>query len=111
LLQSLRHENVVDGKIHVVLNRAGAQGGIDERVVQDQLRESVAISIPEDSALVTFAFNRGIPFVVSHARALVTRRMMALVERLAGESVVIAAKPQPQRSSIFSFLSFAGRSA
>jgi hypothetical protein len=41
----------------------------------------------------------------------VTRRMMALVERLAGESVVIAAKPQPQRSSIFSFLSFAGRSA
>jgi pilus assembly protein CpaE len=111
LLQSLRHENVVDGKIHVVLNRAGAQGGIDERVVQDQLRESVAISIPEDSALVTFAFNRGIPFVVSHARTLVTRRMMALVERLAGESVVIAAKPQPQRSSIFSFLSFAGRSA
>jgi pilus assembly protein CpaE len=111
LLQSLRHESVVEGKIHVVLNRAGAQGGIDERVVQDQLRESVAISIPEDSALVTFAFNRGIPFVVSHARALVTRRLMALVERLAGESVAAMPQPQPQRASFFSFLSFAGRSA
>lgn len=111
LLQSLRHESVVEGKIHVVLNRAGSQGGIDERVVQDQLRESVAISIPEDSALVTFAFNRGIPFVVSHARALVTRRLMALVERLAGENLAEAPKPQPQRASFFSFLSFAGRSA
>jgi len=111
LLQSLRHESVVEGKIHVVLNRAGAQGGIDERVVQDQLRESVAISIPEDSALVTFAFNRGIPFVVSHARALVTRRLMALVERLVGENMAATLQPQPQRTSFFSFLSFAGRSA
>lgn len=111
LLQSLRHESVVDGKIHVVLNRAGAQGGIDERVVQDQLRESVAISIPEDSPLVTFAFNRGIPFVMSHARTLVTRRLLNLVERLAGESVVAAPASQPQRASFFSFLSFAGRSA
>lgn len=111
LLQSLRHESVVDGKIHVVLNRAGAQGGIDERVVQEQLREAVAISIPEDSALVTFAFNRGIPFVMSHARALVTRRLLALVERLAGESLAAAPAPQPQRTSFFSFLSFAGRSA
>lgn len=111
LLQSLRHESVVEGKIHIVLNRAGAQGGIDERIVQEQLRESVAISIPEDSALVTFAFNRGIPFVVSHARALVTRRLMTLVERLVGENMAAAPQPQPQRTSFFSFLSFAGRSA
>ena len=111
LLQSLRHESVVDGRIHIVLNRAGAQGGIDERVVQDQLREPVAISIPEDSALVTFAFNRGIPFVISHARALVSRRLAALVERLAGDSIAESPKPQAQRPSFFSFLSFAGRSA
>lgn len=112
LLQSLRHENVVEGQIHVVLNRAGAQGGIDERVVQEQLRETVAASIPEDSPLATFAFNRGVPFVSSHARALVSRRLLALVDRVAGDNATTAlAKPEPQRSSFFSFLKLAGRSA
>lgn len=104
LLQSLRHESVVDGRIHVVLNRAGSQGGIDERVVQDQLHETVAVSIPEDSALVTFAFNRGIPFVLSHTRALVSRRLQSLVDRLLNDGSSALAKPQAQRSSIFSFL-------
>lgn len=112
LLQSLRHENVVEGQIHVVLNRAGAQGGIDERVVQEQLRESVAVSIPEDSPLATFAFNRGVPFIISHTRSLVGRRLLMLVERLAGDITTTAlARPEPQRSSFFSFLKFAGRSA
>jgi len=112
LLQSLRHENVVEGQIHVVLNRAGAQGGIDERVVQEQLRETVAASIPEDSPLATFAFNRGVPFVISHARALVSRRLLALVDRVAGDNATTAlAKLEPQRSSFFSFLKLAGRSA
>ena len=104
LLQSLRHESMVEGQIHIVLIRAGSQGGIDERVVQEQLREPVAVSIPEDSALVTFAFNRGIPFVMSHARTLITRRLQTLVERLLGDSAAAALKPQAQRSSIFSFL-------
>ena len=104
LLQSLRHESMAEGKIHVVLNRAGSQGGIDERVVQEQLREPVAVSLPEDCALVTFAFNRGVPFVMSHARTLLTRRLQSLVERLLGDGAAAAAQPQAQRSSIFSFL-------
>lgn len=112
LLQSLRHENVVEGQIHVVLNRAGAQGGIDERVVQEQLRETVVASIPEDSPLATFAFNRGVPFVISHARSLMSRRLLALVDRVAGDNATTAlAKLEPQRSSFFSFLKLAGRSA
>lgn len=112
LLQSLRHENVVEGQIHVVLNRAGAQGGIDERVVQEQLREAVAASIPEDSPLATFAFNRGVPFVISHARSLMSRRLLALVDRVAGDNATTAlARAEPQRSSFFSFLKLAGRSA
>lgn len=107
LLQSLRHENVVEGRIHVVLNRAGAQGGIDERVVQDQLHETVAVSIPEDSPLATFAFNRGVPFVLSHARTLISRRLQTLVDRLLSDGSTALAKPQAQRSSFFSFLNFA----
>ncbi len=105
LLQSLRHENVVEGQIHLVLNRAGTQGGLDERVVHDQLREAVAVSIPEDAPLATYAFNRGVPFVLSHQRALMTRRLNTLTDRLLqGDEVGAKLNGQPQRSSLLSFM-------
>lgn len=107
LLQSLRHEANVTGNIQVVLNRAGAQGGIDERIVQAQLEEPVAGSLPEDVGLATFAFNRGIPFMVSHPRALLSRRLGGLVERLIPDSVNPVVELGAHRSSLFSFLRFA----
>ena len=108
LLQSLRHDNVVEGRIHLVLNRAGVQGGLDERVVHDQLKEQVAVSIPEDSALVTFAFNRGIPFMLSHPRSLIARRFQLLVERLTATDGTVAPTGfvEPKKSSLFSFMKF-----
>jgi pilus assembly protein CpaE len=113
LLQTLRHESIVEGQIHLVLNRAGVQGGLDERVVQDQLKEPVVASIPEDSALVTFAFNRGIPFVMSHPRALITRRFQMLIERLAGADGAVAtnAMVTPKKSSLFSLMKFSWASS
>ena len=105
LLQSLRHENVVEGQIHLVLNRAGTQGGLDERVVHDQLREAVAVSLPEDAPLATYAFNRGVPFVLSHQRALMTRRLNNLTDRLLqGDEVGAKVNGQPQRASLLSFM-------
>ncbi len=107
LLQSLRHENVVEGQLHLVLNRAGTQGGLDERVVHDQLKEAVVASFPEDSALATFAFNRGVPFILSHPRALLTRRLQALVERVASvNGAIIPSAVVEKRSSLFSFMKF-----
>jgi pilus assembly protein CpaE len=111
LLHSLRHESVVEGRIHVVLNRAGSQGGIDERIVQEQLREPVAVSIPEDSALATFSFNRGVPFVMGQARALMSRRLQALVDRLVVETALATVQAPAQRPSFFSFLNLVGRGA
>ena len=105
LLQSLRHENVVEGQIHLVLNRAGTQGGLDERVVHDQLREAVAVSLPEDAPLATYAFNRGVPFVLSHQRALMTRRLNNLTDRLLqGDEAGAKVNGQPQRASLLSFM-------
>jgi pilus assembly protein CpaE len=107
LLQSLRHENIVEGQIHLILNRAGTQGGLDERVVHDQLKESVVASLPEDSALVTFAFNRGVPFIMSHPRALITRRFQGLVERVASvNGAAVPAAVAEKKSSLFSFMKF-----
>lgn len=107
LLHSLRHETVMNGRVHVVLNRAGSQGGIDEQIVQEQLREPVAVSLPEDTALTTFAFNRGVPFVMTHGRALITRHLQALLDHLVVTDPMAAVRPQAQRSSIFSFLNSA----
>ncbi|MEZ4862563.1 MAG: P-loop NTPase [Caldilineaceae bacterium] len=104
LLHSLRHENVVEGRIHVVLNRAGSQGGIDERLVQEQLKEPVAASIPEDCSLAAFAFNRGIPFVMSHPRSLLSRRLVSLVDRLVDNGTFPTPAVEAKRSSLFSFL-------
>jgi len=104
LLETLRQESSVAGQIHVILNRAGSQGGIDERVVQAQLREPVAASIPEDTALATFAFNRGVPFVVSHPRSSMSRRLQTLADGLINEGTLAAGQALAQRSSIFSFL-------
>ncbi len=103
LLETLRQESSVDGQIHVVLNRAGVQGGIDERVVQTQLREPVAAVIPEDNSLATFAFNRGVPFVVSHPRSVLSRRLQALADSLIHDRELDVA-PAPTRRSLFSFL-------
>lgn len=113
LLQTLRTESVVEGRVHLVLNRAGVQGGLDERVVHDQLKESVAVSIPEDSPLATFAFNRGIPFVLSHPRSLITRRFQLLVDRVATEDGVAMTKniTEPKKSSLFSFMKFSWASS
>lgn len=113
LLQTLRTDSVVEGRIHLVLNRAGVQGGLDERVVHDQLKEQVAVSIPEDSALVTFAFNRGIPFVLSHPRSLTARRFQTLVERLVDEKdgTTVKALTEPKKSSLFSFMKFSWASS
>lgn len=111
LLHSLRQEMGVDGRIHLVLNHAGAQGGVDERIVQDQLQEPVAATIPEDLPLATFAFNRGIPFLLSHPRALLSRRLLLLIERLVQNKTDAPIPLQPARSSLFSFLGLGGKSS
>ena len=104
LLETLRQESSVEGQIHVILNRAGVQGGIDERVVQTQLREPVAAVIPEDNSLATFAFNRGVPFVVSHPRSVLSRRLQNLADSLIHDRALAVAEAPPRRSSLFSFL-------
>jgi pilus assembly protein CpaE len=82
LLETLHAEEAIQGRIHVVLNRAGIRGGLDAGVVQKQLREKTFIAIPEDTPLATYALNRGVPFVISHPRAVISRRMNTLVDHL-----------------------------
>jgi MinD-like ATPase involved in chromosome partitioning or flagellar assembly len=65
-----------------VLNRAGVRGGVDEAACAKQLGEPIAAALPDDPALATFALNRGVPFVLSHPRSILSRKMLELTEKV-----------------------------
>lgn len=79
LLQSLDEEENVHARTHVVLNRAGVRGGVSESAAAKQIGDQIAVAIPDDVALATFALNRGVPFVLSHPRSIVSRKLQELV--------------------------------
>jgi pilus assembly protein CpaE len=99
LLKSLDEEPNVHGRTHVVLNRAGVRGGVNEAAAARQLGESPAASIPEDPALATFALNRGVPFVLSHPRSILARKVQELTEQLF--DLKTAAKLKQQSQGLF----------
>jgi pilus assembly protein CpaE len=79
LLQSLDGEGDVHARTHVVLNRAGLRGGVSEKACAKQIGENIVAALPEDAALATFALNRGVPFVLSHPRSILSRKVHDLV--------------------------------
>lgn len=82
LLETLRSErDTVHGRVHLVLNRAGVRGGLDISTLQKQLHEKFSVSLTDDAALATYSLNRGVPFVLSHGRASVTRSIQSLVDQ------------------------------
>ncbi len=82
LLETLRSErDNVRGRVQLVLNRAGVRGGLEESTLQKQLREKIAVSFTDDAPLATYALNRGVPFVLSHARSALTRSIQTLVDQ------------------------------
>jgi pilus assembly protein CpaE len=92
LLKSLDEEANVHGRAHVVLNRAGVRGGVNEAAAARQLGEALAAAIPEDEALATFSLNRGVPFVLSHPRSILARKVQEFTEQLF--ELKTAAKPK-----------------
>ena len=82
LLQTLDAESNVQGRTHVVVTRAGLRGGIPEAACAKQVGEEIAAALPDDTGLATFALNRGVPFVLSHPRSILSRKVQELVSKL-----------------------------
>ena len=99
LLKSLDEETNVHARTHVVLNRAGVRGGVNEAAAARQLGEALAAAIPEDPALATFALNRGVPFVLSHPRSILASKVQEFTNQLF--DLKSAAKPKRQLSGSF----------
>lgn len=82
LLQTLDGESNVHGRTHVVINRAGVRGGIPEAACAKQVGEEIVVALPDDASLATFALNRGVPYVLSHPRSILSRKVQELVSKL-----------------------------
>ncbi|MCC6455650.1 MAG: AAA family ATPase [Caldilineaceae bacterium] len=102
LLQTLDSESKVHGRTHVVINRAGVRGGISEAACAKQMGEAIAVALPDDAALATFALNRGVPFVLSHPRSILSRKVQELVSKLFDVKAAPQLKRQASRK-LFSF--------
>jgi pilus assembly protein CpaE len=59
-------------RVCYVLNRAGAPGTIDPRLIAEQLGRRPDFTLPSDGRLVVEANNQGIPFVLADPRAQVS---------------------------------------
>jgi pilus assembly protein CpaE len=59
-------------RVCYVLNRAGAPGSIDPRLIVEQLGRRPDFALPSDGRLVVEANNQGIPFVLVDPRAQVS---------------------------------------
>jgi pilus assembly protein CpaE len=82
LVNTLRTETNVRAHLHIVLNREGVRGGLDLAVIEKQLGQKLAVTIPDDAPLATYALNRGVPFIGSHPHSLLSRRINFLADLL-----------------------------
>lgn len=105
LLQMLRGQQAVSGRIHLVFNQAGMSGGLSTSVIEKHLGEPLAISIDADAPMATFAFNRGIPFVLSHPNAAASRKIQQLADNLMAERNPVKQTTTHRLPSILSFWS------
>ena len=69
-------------RVCYVLNRAGAPGGIDPRVVVEQLGRIPDFTLPSDGRLVVDANNQGVPFVLVEPRAQVSLDVVRIATAL-----------------------------
>lgn len=80
LIASLNAEGI-KAQVHLVINRAEAQGGVASPAIAKRMGQPVAAELPADGPLVTYAINRGVPIVQSHAKTALGRQLFALASR------------------------------
>lgn len=101
LIESLKQETGIGARVHLILNRSGAAGGIGPGAIADHFKLKVEATLIDDPALTTLAANQGVPFVLSHRRALLSRQIERLAAQLVAEmkpqTAAGPAQPAPRR--------------
>lgn len=76
LLETLHQK----GKTKLILNRVSDESGIRISDAEENLRCFIAAMIPNDMKLAVSALNKGIPFVLSHPSAKVSRSLREIAD-------------------------------
>jgi pilus assembly protein CpaE len=69
-------------KVKLICNRVDTLYGIQPKHVETRLHQHFLSQIPEDMRLVVTSVNRGVPFVVSHKSAPISRAVQTLAQRV-----------------------------
>lgn len=83
-LEAIRLLNYEPQKIKLVLNRVFTENNISIKDLEEHLNFPIVHSIPNDGKLVVGSCNLGIPFVMSHPRARISKAILWLAQELAG---------------------------
>ena len=70
-------------RIMLVLNRFPQRGGLQRHAIETALGMAAQATIADDTKLVTYSINRGVPLTESHGRSPVARQISKLASDLA----------------------------
>jgi pilus assembly protein CpaE len=98
-IETLDLLNLVPGNRHLVLNRADEEVGLNQSNVEDILGVKVEVALPSSPAVAS-ATNHGQPIVMSKPDHPVSKAIIGLALRLAGESVN-AKSAEPAKRGLF----------
>ena len=78
---------VIDGlhhtpKVHVILNRASKEMGMNPYEVEKSLNYKISYEIPSDGRALVAALNRGVPFVTSSPQSKASEAIRKMAEEL-----------------------------
>ena len=103
-LKVLESLNVDPERILLLLNRSDAHSDFNKEAVEQNLRFSISLQLPQDPRVVSASVNRGAPFVAASPEAEVSRSIRELVSRLVPieqAQPVGAGAPERRRGRIF----------
>ncbi len=83
-LEAARRSGFPLERIHVVLNRSTARGGIAHPQIEERLGVEIPFTIPEDIPLTTYSINQGVPLVQSYPKSAVALSLSQMAQRLIG---------------------------
>jgi pilus assembly protein CpaE len=87
-------------KVVLVLNRADSTGGIKVKDVEQILQRQFSAEVVSDGRLTTVSLNEGIPFVMTHPDAPISRDVMRLASTLAGAPLGATEPAKPKRTGL-----------
>jgi len=88
-------------KIRLVINRSDTAQGIRIGDVEASIRRPIDGAIVSDGRLAVLAVNRGVPFVVSHPEAALSRDIAKLARTIGGELPTTSTTEKPAKRGLF----------